>query len=101
MPRRPRIRRSPRREYHAGHIRQLLTGFDFRIPKPAFGMYRHGGPFRRDEAAAAWAEFREEPLAEFRTSVLSAVGVVAPRTAGTPSSHGRRSSSVRRPEGSV
>jgi hypothetical protein len=67
MPRRPRTRRLPRREYHAGHIRQLLTGFDLKIPKPAFGMDRHGGRFRRDEAVAAWAELRETLLADFVT----------------------------------
>lgn len=62
MPRRPRTRRLPRREYHAGHIRQLLIGSDFRLPAPAFGR---GADFRHDEAAAAWEELREQLLADY------------------------------------
>jgi hypothetical protein len=65
MPRRKRTRRLPRHEYHAGHIRQLITGFDLKLPKPAFGMDRHGGRFRRDEAVVAWGELRETLLADF------------------------------------
>lgn len=61
MPRRRRTRRLPRDEYHAGHVRQLVTGHDLKIvPAPAWG---NGKDFRRDEAAAAWAELREEILA--------------------------------------
>jgi hypothetical protein len=65
MPRRRRTRRLPRNEYHAGHIRQLVTGHDLKIaPAPAWG---NGKDFRREEAAAAWAELREEILADHIT----------------------------------
>lgn len=61
MPRRRRTRRSPREEYHAGHRRQLLTGRDFGLPRPAFGR---GERFRREEAVEAWARLRGEILAD-------------------------------------
>lgn len=62
MPRRRRTRRLPCKEYHAGHVRQLITGYDFKIaPGPAWGR---GKDFRRDEAVVAWAELREGILIE-------------------------------------
>jgi hypothetical protein len=62
MPRRTRTRRLPRTEYHRGHYRQLATGFDFRLPSPAFGMDRLGGRFDREAALEAWGRLRAEIL---------------------------------------
>jgi hypothetical protein len=64
MPRKTRTRRLPRDEYHVGHFRQLVTGFDFRLPSPAFGMDGNLDVVRRDDAETAWSLLREEILAD-------------------------------------
>ncbi len=61
MPRKTRTLRRPDAGYHEGHIRQLITGHDFRIPAKAFGR---DDDFQREDALEAWAALREELLHE-------------------------------------